>query len=668
MKTTDPPVCVVDDDAGVREALESLLRIEGFEVELFASAQRFMNRAAGPPLSCVILDVELPGLSGLDLQRELAEAGIAVPIIFLTGHGSIPMSVKAMKAGAVEFLTKPFDADDLLNAIQQAVSGTHSEELETANGSTDIVGESRALKAVLNRIQMVAPTDSTVLILGETGTGKELIAKEIHKRSKRADKPFIRVNCASIPKELYESELFGHVKGAFTGAFKERAGRFEAADGGTLFLDEIGEIPLKLQSKLLRVIQERQYERVGEDKTKRVDVRIIAATNRYLKTEVAAGRFREDLYYRLNVFPLEVAALRERSDDIPQLARHFVDVAAKETKCPKARLTPAGIAALQNYDWPGNIRELRNVIERAVILACGGALEFNLPMRVAGAQVATTITEPASNRSEPEFLTESGWQRRERENLLIALKKTSWKIKGANGAAELLGVKPTTLLSRIKKMGLQRREAPATYEQSGQSSRDPAYDLTVATGTESAHIQSLRVAVMVCDVRGFSTMSELLPEEELARTLGQWFQDVGNVVRKAGGTIDKFVGDGVLAYWTRGSEDGHESRGALDCALGLLKAADKRRWRLPEKKPFAIAVALHHGIVTYGNVGRGATIIGDTVNTVFRIESVMKRLNQRLALSEHFLSSLPSSGIDLTDLGEHQLKGKYQAVRLFGMA
>jgi DNA-binding NtrC family response regulator len=424
-------------------------------VELFATADRFMNRVVGAPLSCVILDVELPGLSGLDLQRELAEAGIAAPIIFLTGHGSIPMSVKAMKAGAVEFLTKPFVADDLLNAIQQAVSGTHSEELETANGSTHIVGESRALKAILNRIQAVAPTDSTVLILGETGTGKELIAKEIHKRSRRADRPLIRVNCASIPKELYESEFFGHVKGAFTGAFKDRVGRFEAANGGTLFLDEVGEIPPELQSKLLRVLQEKQYERVGEDKTKRVDVRIIAATNRCLKTEVAAGRFREDLYYRLNVFPLEVAALRERSDDIPRLATHFMDMAAKETKCPKARLTPAGIAALQNYDWPGNIRELRNVIERAVILASGGALEFDLPTPVPGAQIATTITAPVSNRSEPEFLTEPELQRRERENLLIALKKTGWRIKGANGAAELLGVKPTTLISRIKKMGVK---------------------------------------------------------------------------------------------------------------------------------------------------------------------------------------------------------------------
>ncbi|HEY5953924.1 MAG TPA: sigma-54 dependent transcriptional regulator [Terrimicrobiaceae bacterium] len=457
MKTTIPPVCVVDDDAAIREAVEGLLRAEGFEVELFGSAQRFMARATAAPLSCVILDVDLPGLSGLDLQRELSEAGISIPIIFLTGHGSIPMSVRAMKAGAAEFLTKPFDADDLLNAIQQAVSGTHSEELETTATVTGIVGESRALKAVLGRIQVVAPTDSTVLILGETGTGKELIAKEIHRRSRRAEKPLIRVNCASVPKELYESEFFGHVKGAFTGAFKDRVGRFEAANGGTLFLDEVGEIPLDLQSKLLRALQEKQYERVGDEKTKWVDVRIVAATNRDLKAEVAAGRFREDLYYRLNVFPVEVAPLRERNDDIPFLARHFIEVVAKEMNCPRARLTPAGVAALQNYDWPGNIRELRNVIERAVILARGGALEFDLPMAVPHLHRAT-VPEPTPDRAEPAFLTEPELQRRERENLLTVLEKTGWKIKGVDGAAELLGVKPTTLLSRIKKMGLQRSE------------------------------------------------------------------------------------------------------------------------------------------------------------------------------------------------------------------
>lgn len=450
-----PPICVVDDDPGVREAIEGLLRAEGFEVELFASAQRFTARAKMAPLSCVVLDVELPGLSGLDLQRELAGAGLEIPIIFLTGHGSIPMSVRAMKAGAVEFLTKPFDADDLLGAIQQAVSGTHSVELETRSGSTDVIGESRVIRGLLSRIQMVAPTDSTVLIFGETGTGKEVLAKEIHKRSRRAEKPLIRVNCASIPKDLYESEFFGHVKGAFTGAFKDRIGRFEAADGGTLFLDEIGEIPLDLQSKLLRALQEKQFERVGDDRTKQADVRIIAATNRDLRAEVAAGRFREDLYYRLNVFPLEISPLRERIEDVPLLARHFVEMAAREMNCPKPRLTPAGLAALQSYHWPGNIRELRNVIERAVIMAQGGAMEFDLPISLSGRPTPEVSDEDSPER---EFLTEPEMLKKERDNLLVVLEKTGWKIKGADGAAELLGVKPTTLLSRIKKMGLRRTD------------------------------------------------------------------------------------------------------------------------------------------------------------------------------------------------------------------
>ena len=457
MKKTLLPVCVVDDDPGVREAVENLLRSEGLEVETFASAQRFMARARMEPLACLILDVNLPGISGLDLQQELVDAGIPIPVIFLTGHGSIPMSVRAMKAGAMEFLTKPFNADELISAIQEGISGTHSTELETKNDSEGVVGESNALRAVLNRIQVVAPTDSTVLILGETGTGKELIAREIHRRSNRKDKPLIRVNCASIPKELYESEFFGHVKGAFTGAFKDRIGRFEAANSGTLFLDEIGEIPLDLQSKLLRALQEKQYERVGDDQTKRVDVRIIAATNRDLREEVAAGRFREDLYYRLNVFPLQVASLRQRHEDIPLLAKHFIDLVVMETKCAKPRLTAAGIATLQNYDWPGNIRELRNVIERAVILARGCSLEFDLPITGLPPQVGTSAEE---EKAAPEFFTEPEMLRRERDNLVFVLERTGWKIKGADGAAELLGVKPTTLLSRIKKMGLRREEKP----------------------------------------------------------------------------------------------------------------------------------------------------------------------------------------------------------------
>jgi transcriptional regulator with GAF, ATPase, and Fis domain len=302
---------------------------------------------------------------------------------------------------------------------------------------------------------MVAPTDSTVLIQGETGTGKELVAREIHKMSRRKDQPLVRVNCASIPKELYESEFFGHVRGAFTGAIKDRIGRFEAAHGGTLFLDEIGEIPLDLQSKLLRALQEKQYERVGDEKTKRADVRIVAATNRNLKEEVEAGRFREDLYYRLNVFPVHVAPLRERREDIPLLAKYFVEMLARELKCPKPRLTEAGVVRLQNYDWPGNIRELRNVIERAIIVAEGKALEFDLPLMMVAPMSSLPVFE-CGETPQPEFLTEPEIQRRERENLYVVLNKTGWKIKGADGAAELLGVKPTTLISRIKKMGLKR--------------------------------------------------------------------------------------------------------------------------------------------------------------------------------------------------------------------
>ena len=319
----------------------------------------------------------------------------------------------------------------------------------------EMVGESAALRHLLRQVETVASSDSTVLILGETGTGKELIARAVHQRSRRSNKPLVLVNCTSIPKALFESEFFGHAKGAFTGAMRDRAGRFEAAAGGTLFLDEVGEMPLELQSKLLRVLQEKSYERVGEDRTRHADVRIVAATNRDLKKEVAAGRFREDLYYRLSVFPLRVAALRERKEDIPLLATHFFELLAKELDCPKPRLTRAVIETLQSYDWPGNIRELRNVIERAVIFARGGALEFGLPGT--GSSVDVTPFGPRDgDQAEPEYLTESEMQRRRRENLFAVLQKAGWKIKGEGGAAELFGVKPTTLYTRIEKMGLRR--------------------------------------------------------------------------------------------------------------------------------------------------------------------------------------------------------------------
>ena len=333
------------------------------------------------------------------------------------------------------------------------------EEVSEARAFGDLIGQSSVLRQIVSQIDLVAATDASVLILGETGTGKELVAREIHRRSARKDKPLVRVNCASIPKELFESEFFGHVRGSFTGAIKDRAGRFETAEGGTLFLDEIGEVPLDMQGKLLRVLQEKRYERVGEDRTRTANVRIVAATNRDLKQAVADGRFREDLYYRLHVFPIEVVPLRERKDDIPLLAQHFVKLSIKDLNCAKPRLTRAGVVKLQSYDWPGNIRELRNVIERGVILARGGSLEFDLPLQTAASPSTSSesqLGDKTTGADETGFLTETELQLRERDNLLRVLRKTNWKIKGPDGAAELLGVKPTTLLSRIEKWGLKK--------------------------------------------------------------------------------------------------------------------------------------------------------------------------------------------------------------------
>jgi DNA-binding NtrC family response regulator len=454
MSESASQIYVVDDDLSVRESVGRLIKSAGLNVRTFASAQEILANLGKEMPSCLVLDIQLPDLDGFELQDELARKDMPVPIIFLTGHGDIPMSVRAIKAGAVDFLTKPFNDEYLLEAIRDAI-GRPNGKGPRAESFGKIIGQSGACRRIISQVEVVAPTDATVLILGETGTGKELIAREIHQRSRRNDKPLVRVNCTSIPRELFESEFFGHAKGAFTGAIKDRAGRFEIAAGGTLFLDEVGEIPLELQSKLLRVLQEKCYERVGEDRTRQTDVRIIAATNRDLKKDIGAGHFREDLYYRLNVFPLQVPPLRERKGDITLLATHFVELLVKELGCPKPRLTRAGIEALESYEWPGNIRELRNVIERAAIFARGGALEFDLP--VTGASVDPTSFGPQySDGLDPEYLTESEMRRRERENLLAILQKTGWRIKGSDGAAELLGVKATTLVARIKKMGFNR--------------------------------------------------------------------------------------------------------------------------------------------------------------------------------------------------------------------
>jgi PAS domain S-box-containing protein len=328
------------------------------------------------------------------------------------------------------------------------------EEVRVSMNFGRIIGESPSLQKMLARIEAVAQTSASVLIQGESGVGKELVAHVIHARSPRSEGPLVKVNCASIPHELFESEFFGHVKGAFTGAHRDRVGRFELADGGTIFLDEVGEIPLDLQSKLLRVLQESEYERVGDDHTHAVNVRVIAATNRDLEGAVAAGRFREDLYYRLSVFPIDVPPLRERGDDVVQIASHFLERTCQEFGHDPLTLSKQQAALLKRYDWPGNIRELKNVIERAVILSRGKVLRLDLAMSdilVAPAgHDAATATDPA------QLLTEVALRELERQNLERALTLADWRVSGPDGAAKLLGVKPTTLADRMKKFKLSK--------------------------------------------------------------------------------------------------------------------------------------------------------------------------------------------------------------------
>ena len=444
MTADNGTVLVIDDDASMRNSLGNLIRSVGLSVQTFASAREFLarRRSAGP--SCLVLDVELPGLSGLDLQQEIMKGDAPIPIIFITGHGDIPMTVRAMKAGAIEFLTKPCREEDLLRAIDQAMRRSRP----VGTGSVgEIVGTSEALRRVITEVRTVAPTDATVLVCGETGTGKELVARAIHATSPRSARPLVKLNCAAIPSGLLESELFGHERGAFTGAVGPRPGRFELAHGGTLFLDEIGDLPLELQPKLLRVLQEQEFERLGSTRTTRVDVRLVAATNADLGRMVAEKRFREDLYYRLHVFPIVIPPLRERRDDIPALAQHFVDTYARRMKKRIETVSAAAMAALTEYHWPGNVRELANVLERAAILCAAPILDREHLGPLAAASRADAEGHGADGGP-------SGAMP------LAAMEKLAitGALRRANGnksrAAALLGVSRMQLYTRLKRFGL----------------------------------------------------------------------------------------------------------------------------------------------------------------------------------------------------------------------
>lgn len=450
MDTPGTMVYVVDDDASAREGVAGLLRSAGLSAKTFASGEEFL--AAPPPKtpSCLVLDVNLPGVSGLEVQQELAKAAVHLPIIFLTGHGDIPTTVRAVKAGAVNFLTKPFDDEELLDAIQQSTLRHEEASLDIAGEQPceysfeEMVGRSNALRKVLEQVAIVAPTDSTVLLHGETGTGKELVARAVHSMSPRKDRNLVRLNCAAIPSGLVESELFGHERGAFTGALIQKRGRFELADRGTLFLDEIGDIGLDLQPKLLRALQEQEFERLGSTKTIRVDARLIAATHRNLGAMIHEGKFREDLFYRLNVFPIEVPPLRERREDIPLLVHHFVARFARMMDKAIGTIPVRAMDALTNAIWPGNVRELENFIERCVILTRGDQLFVPVD----------ELTAPAAVRPIPE----STYHEAERRAIVDALRACSGRLSGRGGAAERLGLKRTTLQRKMSRLNISRSD------------------------------------------------------------------------------------------------------------------------------------------------------------------------------------------------------------------
>ena len=390
---------------------------------------------------------------------------------FPVEHTSTPIRDEGKLVGAVVVFRDVSERRDAEKRLRLALAEVQSlkerlemenaylqEEIRAEHDYRQIVGRSQPIMHCIRQIKLVAPTNAPVLITGESGTGKELIARAIHESSPRSQRPLIRVNCAAIPRELFESEFFGHIRGAFTGATTDRPGRFELADGGTIFLDEVGELPLDLQGKLLRVLQDQQFERVGDTRTRSVDVRIIAATNRQLRQEVEQRLFREDLYFRLNVFPIESAPLRQRVEDIPLLATHLIEQACKKLKKPAMALSLAELEKLQRYHWPGNIRELENIIERAVILSAAGKLHIELPSSTLTASpLATGRSAALSKAPEGVVMTEQERRLSERENIINALRQTGGKVSGSNGAAALLGIKPPSLYSRLRRWHIDRR-------------------------------------------------------------------------------------------------------------------------------------------------------------------------------------------------------------------
>jgi len=450
-------VLVVDDDPGTRKVARANLSLEGFEVAIASSAAEALTRLSELDPLALVTDLKLGDLDGIALMDRAHEIRPDLPVVLVTGNATVETAVQAMRKGALHYLVKPIRYDELALVLRHAVAGERARrevarlrgELERAAGFDEMVGSSPEIRRIFALVEQVAPTDATVLIRGETGTGKELVARALHRRSPRRDRPFVAVNCSAIPGELMESEFFGHEKGAFTGAVARRAGRFEQAEGSTLFLDEVGELDLSLQAKLLRVLQEREFTRVGASRPTSVDVRIVAATNRDLGAQVKEGRFRDDLFYRLDVIPLRLPPLRERPADLPLLLQHFLrSFAAQHGKEPRPA-PPEILQAAQAYAWPGNVRELRNLCERAVLVGW----EAVAPMLSVPSPTAAS-TAALVDLDRPFLLAKQGLvERFEREYFSRLLQRHKGKVGEVARAA---GIAERNLYEKMKQLGLSR--------------------------------------------------------------------------------------------------------------------------------------------------------------------------------------------------------------------
>ncbi|MFO7892929.1 MAG: sigma-54 dependent transcriptional regulator [Longimicrobiales bacterium] len=449
-------ILVVDDEEGIRHVLRQVLEYEGHEVRTASGGSEALSlhEAFDPDLT--FLDVKMARMDGLEVLGRIREREPEAVVVMISGHGSIETAVEATRRGAYDFLEKPLDTDRILvtirNALQQrGLSQEVTRLRDEVESRYEIVGRSYAIRTVLERIEKVGPTDARVLITGENGSGKELVARALHRVSLRAEEPFVEVNCAAIPSELIESELFGHVKGAFTGAHSDRMGKFERADGGTLFLDEIGDMSLSAQAKVLRTLQDGVVTRVGGESSTQVDVRVIAATNKDLAAEIEAGRFRDDLFFRLNVVPIHVPPLRDRREDIPMLVRHFTERAIEEQRLPPRRLSPEAVERLAGMDWAGNVRELKNTVERLLILSHGGEVGAQEVDRLlGGAQGAGLPAELMRADTFAEFK-----DRAEKAYILGKLREHDWNV---SATARAIDMPRSNLYKKIDKYDLKREE------------------------------------------------------------------------------------------------------------------------------------------------------------------------------------------------------------------